>query len=313
MSIGEILDRSFRLYRNHFIQFFLAVLLVQIPGFIASQLYKSHCFMPFYQMANAPAGRDFDTGTVQTLLLGTILLAIVLGIVSLLALGAVVHLVHDTFLGRAITIAQAYRRMLQEFGSLLRLNLVKFSILGFVSLLWLVPMGVAIAMRQWWVLAAWVVVGALPALFAYLWLALASIVLLLEHRGLKDTLKRSGQLMFKLTEKGLLHNNGFRISILLLVILAVKVIVPGGIEGPYAAWKSFEMFRDPSSIGQYQRTTIDSVVEFILMVVQTATVPFGLATLVLFYFDIRIRKEGLDLLVRVQRLKENLKLVPGPA
>jgi len=314
MSIGEILDRSFRLYRNHFRTLFVAVLVVMCVEFIAVQIYMVSCFAPLYSfLQHFSTDRDqppIDTAFIVHIAVGTIVFLLVHFLLNLLYLGALIHLISDTFLEKPISISEAYRLTLRRFGALLYVNWLKMSILSAALLFWLAPMAVSLATKWWWVAGAWVIMGALPALFGYLWLALASIVLVLENRKPWDSLKRSGRLMFVLSEKGVLRNNGFRISIILLVIFAIRSIVMMTGQAPFMAWKAFEMFRDPSLLGQYHRTPMDSLFEFINMLMQAATTPFALATLVLFYFDICIRKEGLDLTVRLQVLRGKLKTVP---
>lgn len=306
LSIGEILDRSFRLYRNHFLQWFTAVLLVQCISFVIMQIYLVHAVMPLLQSLNAPRGElpDVDPAVLVNFGVGLVIVLLVYGLLSLLYTGAVISLTSDAFLGRETTLLDAYRLALRRFGALLALNISKFSMLSTSLVIWLAPIIVALLFRAWWLAGSWVIVGALPFLFAYLWLALASIALILEERRPLDSIKRSGRLMYTLTEKGFLRNNAFRISIILLIIFAVRIIVMLVIQGPYTSWKLFEVYRDPSLLGQYHRTLVDSAFEFVNMVMQAATTPFGIASLVVFYYDIRIRKEGFDLFQRLRWLRK---------
>ncbi len=314
MSIGEILDRSFRLYRNHFVQLFVAVLVVMCVEFIGLQFYLAYCFAPLYQYLTAQRELPpLDSPLIGNAALGTIGFALAHIVLNLLYLGALIHLIHNRFMSRAISLGDAYRLTWRRFGPLFRVNWLKLGILGACLALWLGPILIAVALKTWWLAAAWVITGAFPVIFSYLWLALASIVLLLEDRRPIDSLKRSGRLMFVLSEKGVLRNNAFRISIILLVIFAIRSFVMMVGQAPFMAWKTFEMYRDPSLLGQYHRTAFDSLFEFINMMMQAVTTPFGLATLVLFYFDIRIRKEGLDLSLRLQSLRERLGSGHGQA
>jgi len=312
MSIGEILDRGFRLYRNHFLKFFLAVLATQAVAFIFLQVYMAKFFTPFYHVLQNSrlaegVAPDLDPASVVHFAGGTFVFGACYALLGLVYLGALIHLTHDTFFGKATGIAQAYTRTLKRLWPLIRVNIVKLNILGVAFLIWLAPLSISIHHRNWFVTAAWIILGALPFLFAYLWLALVSIVLLVENRGIMDSLRRSARLMYAMTEKGFLRNNAFRVSVILLVILAIRQIIHMVSQAPFAAWKVFEIFRDPGMLAQYNRTALDSLFELINMVMQSATAPFGLAALVLFYIDIRIRKEGLDLSLRLQTLREGLQ------
>ncbi len=305
MSVGEILDRSFRLYRNRFSRLLIAVLAVMCVEFIVMQFYMAYCFAPLYEFITLR--RDLpplESSLISNAALGSVVYLALHFILNLLYLGALIHLISDTFLEKPITVDDAYRRTVRRFVPLFYVNWMKLAILGLCGVVWALPLVFFLAKKWWWLAGGWVITGALPALFAYLWLALASIVLVLEKRPPIDSLKRSGRLMFVLSDKGVLRNNGFRISVILLVLFAIKSIVMMVGQAPFMAWKAFEMFRDPSLLGAYHRTPLDSVFEFINMVMQAVTLPFGLATLVLFYIDIRIRKEGLDLAVRLQSLRQ---------
>ena len=123
---------------------------------------------------------------------------------------------------------------------LIRVNIVKLNILGIAFLLWLFPMSVFLAHQAWWIAIAWAIPGLLPLLSGYLWLSLVSIVLILEKRTIWDSLRRSGRLMFKMSEQGFTRTNAFRISILLLVIFAVKTVILWVSQAPFALWNRFQ-------------------------------------------------------------------------
>lgn len=313
MTIGEILDRSFRLYRNFFLKLFIAVLVPMCVEFIVLQVAMGYGFWPIYEYS--VSHRDLplhDNAMITNALVGILVYLVVHALVNLLFLGAQIHLISGFFLQKPVTVADAYRLTLRRFGALLGVNWTKFSILSTCLVLWIVPIGIALWVQAWWVVAAWVIMGALPALFAYLWFALASLVLLLDEANVKESIRRSGRLMFVMSEKGVLRNNSFRVSIILLIIFVIKFFVMLLSYSPLVIWKMMTVFKDPSLQGLYHRTPLDSVFEFVNMVMQAATTPFGLAVLVLFYYDIRIRKEGLDLSLRLNWLRGKLKIAEAP-
>jgi hypothetical protein len=313
MTIGEILDRSFRLYRNFFLKLFIAVLVPMCVEFIVLQIAMGYSIWPLYEYS--VSHRDFatiDPAMITNALVGGLVFLVVHALVNLLFLGAQIHLISAFFLQKPVTVADAYRLTLRRFGALLGVNWIKFSILSTCLVLWIVPIGIALWVNAWWVVGAWVIMGALPLLFAYLWFALASLVLLLDQTNVKESIRRSGRLMFVMSEKGVLRNNSFRVSIILLIIFVIKFFVMLLSYSPLVIWKMMTVFKDPSLQGLYHRTPLDSVFEFVNMVMQAATTPFGLAVLVLFYYDIRIRKEGLDLSLRLNWLRGKLKMAEAP-
>src|SRR5689334_2702259 len=112
MSIGEILDRSFRLYRNHFRTLFVAVLVVMCIDFIALQIYMVNWFVPFLQfLQHLTTDRiqlPIDNSFIVHVAVGTLVFLLVHALLNLLYLGALIHLISDTFLEKPISITDAY-------------------------------------------------------------------------------------------------------------------------------------------------------------------------------------------------------------
>lgn len=120
MSIGEIIDGSFTIYRRHFGTLItIAVICVGLPALINIYL----------NLAGGPILRP-----------GLWFLSSILGVLGgLLSGGATVYAISQVYLGQPPTAEQALRRAFSRFGKLLLSGLFKYLIIWFGMILLLVP------------------------------------------------------------------------------------------------------------------------------------------------------------------------------
>lgn len=161
LTLGEILDRTFTIYRNYFLLFFaitglprLLVLAVQIP-----------------QLWLQPPAITLRSQMTLSGALINIVLAIVSVIAYLYSQGGTVFAISDIYLGRHITIGEALGRMKGNAGTLFGVVFLNgLAILG-ASLLLIIP-GIYVACR---------LITCVPAA-------------LIEDRSARDSLSRSWDL-----------------------------------------------------------------------------------------------------------------------
>jgi len=161
LSLGEILDRTFTLYRRNFLLFFGITALPQllVLGFNLCQVL----------FTRRPATPKVMSGT-------TIGLGILLGLVGfivycvayLFAQGGTVYAISDLYLGRSTSIGASLRRMRGQAGSLLGV-LILNGLVVMVTLILLIIPGVYMACR---------LITCIPAA-------------LLENLGPRESLERS--------------------------------------------------------------------------------------------------------------------------
>jgi hypothetical protein len=161
LSLGEILDRTFTIYRNYFLLFFgitalprLLVLAIQLP-----QLWLSGYSPNRFQITTLTGG------------LITLVLAVVSVIAYLYSQGGTVFAISEIYLGRSITIGQALGRMKGNVGTLFGVALLNgLAVLG-AGILLIIP-GIYVACR----------------------LMVCVTSALIEDRGPRDSLSRSWDL-----------------------------------------------------------------------------------------------------------------------
>lgn len=121
LSLGEILDRAFTLYRRNFLLFLginaIPHLLTLFFGLIQTSMIKFPISTPGTQTSPPSLFSLFDTMPFG---LAGMVLGSILGIcVYLFALGGTVHAVSDLYLGVPTSIGQAFGKVRAQFWSLL--------------------------------------------------------------------------------------------------------------------------------------------------------------------------------------------------
>src|SRR3989449_10924034 len=136
LSLGELLDRTFTLYRNHFWLFVEIMPLPQLVIAILSLLLQR--FMSPFLAVPASCGSPPAPAEMARILGGFFFGALVGGvvyyIVYAMALGATTFAVSDVYLGRPATVLSAYRNVRGRFWSLLGLIFLILLVLFFAYL-----------------------------------------------------------------------------------------------------------------------------------------------------------------------------------
>ena len=298
LSLGELLDRCFTLYRRHF---FLFVGIVALPYLLmlAMQLIQTFVFFPANFPTEAPpvAGQaPFSmpsTGAIVSVIVFYIVLIIAAVIAYLLAQGGTVFAVSELYLGRPTTIRGSFRKMRGKMLSLFALVILNVLLVGACTAVAVVPAVILIP------LATQVGGTAATALFAvliFLLFVLAVAVaiymtcrlmvavpaVLLEDAGPVTALQRS----FFLTKK----NAGRAFLVLLISITINFAVISVLMVPPYvgmivsAVYKNFGALRYWLALMQ-TGSYVGQALAGPILIIATAV----------FYFDLRVRKEALDL------------------
>jgi len=160
LSLGEILDRTFTLYRRNFLLFFGITALPQllVLGFNLCQV-----------LLKGPGAPKVMSGTIIALgIIGALLGFIVYFVAYLFAHGGTVYAVSDLYLGRSTSIGASLRRMRGQAGSLLGVMILN-GLAVMIAFICLIIPGVYVACR---------LITCIPAA-------------LLENLGPRESLERS--------------------------------------------------------------------------------------------------------------------------
>jgi membrane-anchored glycerophosphoryl diester phosphodiesterase (GDPDase) len=259
LSLGEILDRTFSLYRRHFILFLgitglphlliLAlnlgqVLLIKVPAVTKPPLAA--------QLQTRGGGGLMGLGIV-----GLLVGVVVYLVAYLFSQGGTIYAVSELYLGRTTTIGSSLRRVWGQLANLFGVSLLNgLAVMG-AAILLIIP-GIYVACR---------LITCVPAA-------------LLEDLGPRESLERS----FRLTKNN--AGRAFVIYFLYFVLLYAAAFLFMTPFGVVVAMYS----KDPGmlllSMGLLQ------VANFLAGILVG---PFLLIATSIFYYDLRVRKEAFDL------------------
>jgi hypothetical protein len=305
LTLGELLDRTFRLYRNHFWLF---------AGIMAIPSAVSVPFAVYFFSArtSALAGATPTPTLAAGMALFFLIFFFLFWAVYSIAVGATTYAVSETYLGQAVTVRGAYGKVRGNFGR----------ILGTFVIAWLRAMGMLILVLIGVLIVAGIsgaIVGVigrgrpgpvggiilgLTIGLSYLaglglWLlwalryAVSIPALLLERLGILAALRRSAHL-----------TKGRRWQTLVAVFLCTIIAYVGVLvfQGPFfvAIILSARTGQLPEWLvyGSAMSGAIGGAI----------TGPILLIALVLYYYDTRIRKEAFDLQFMMSSLNQ-----PAPA
>ncbi|HEY4866176.1 MAG TPA: glycerophosphoryl diester phosphodiesterase membrane domain-containing protein [Candidatus Dormibacteraeota bacterium] len=193
LSFGELLDETFRVYRRHFWLFVSIALLLALPSLVLQILSGQADQVGFSASllsgATGGSGQDARPPDLNFVALGLqylLSIALIPFVEGAIALAAI-----DTALGRPVTLASCFRRVLRRYWGLLGVALLGVVLL---PLFFCLPVFV-------WILVRWSM--AVPALLA-------------ERRGPVQAIQRSWELT---------RGNWWRLFGILIVVVLIQLVM----------------------------------------------------------------------------------------
>ena len=259
LSLGEILDRTFSIYRKHFLLFAgitaipqLLVLALRLAQTLFMTFPAVRRNVPAEQLQAGPSG-----GLIAFGVIGVIVGVVVYFVAYLFAQGGTVFAVSELYLGRATTIGASLGRMRGQLGSLFGvLTLNGLAVIGGLILL-IIP-GIYVACR----------------------LLICVPAALLEDLGPRSSLERSWGLTKDYAGRAFVIN---LLYVALSYAAALLFTLPLGVAIALSA-RNLEALR--------LWTALSHVGEFIGEVLVSPILTIATAV---FYYDLRVRKEAFDL------------------
>jgi MFS family permease len=207
---------------------------------------------------------------------------IVATVVSMILYGALTAAVGERYLGRSITIRQAFERGLRASVPLFFSLVV--ALIGFVVLFLVLAIALAVFSSSALVALA-VIIGFIAIIFvmpwAFLSIAVLGPIIVVEHLGPLAAIRRS----FHLMDKARLRTLG------LYILVAIIASILGLI---FSVLFLVSFVTDP---------TVRAVLQTIASVASsTISAPLIYGALVILYYDLRVRKEAFDLQLAAEAL-----------
>lgn len=279
LSLGEILDRTFSLYRRNFVLFLginaLPQLLILALN-IGQTLFVTNPAVvgrPPASQLQSPAA----TGLMAFGFIGVIVGVMVYLVAYLFAQGGTVFAVSDLYLGRQTTIGQSFGRMRGELGSLFGILLLNGLLVFGAPLACLVTAIVTTAPA---LIFLCFVLAVFPGLYFACRLMVCVPAGLLENLGPRTSLERS----LNLTKDN--AGRAFVIYLLYFILLYAAMFL---LMFPFAFVVGLAA-KDPSMMRVWLSLT--QVGNFLAAIVVS---PFLTIATAVFYYDLRVRKEAFDL------------------
>ncbi|HYW05750.1 MAG TPA: hypothetical protein VE913_02275 [Longimicrobium sp.] len=290
MSFGEILDSAFSLYRRHFVPLFITALIPMAFVVLATGSFGAAALRP------TPSG-EFSSqyfAAMATILAVTF-------IVMTAMMGALTRQVAQAWTGAPVSVGDGYRAGFRSFFTILGSSLV-LGVVSFVAFFVLAIVagivGAIIGMNVGSPVVTGVIVAVLAIIaFIGIFLLFASYfafvpAIVLEGAGPLRALGRSMQLARGARWRVL----GVMVTVWLIVILPTfgATLLTGGMSA----------FTDPTAL---PNPTAYLIQQGVGGIVSALTYPFMMASLVLLYYDRRVRSEAFD----VQMATDALVPIPG--
>jgi hypothetical protein len=309
MSIGDMLDAAFRLYRQHFLTFIGIVALLQAPMAMLQFLAQ----LPYMQALQrftarppvlAPGASPLDIFPFAQLLpyyalifgLGIFQYLLVYNLMT----GALANAISRSYLGQPISILSSYNIGFKRITSLIVASLLPFAVsLAFVAIIAGCAFGafytlgvrtnerpnIGLAIAAVIGLVGVIILGGFAGLFFYVRLLLTTQAIVLEGQGPLAGLARS----WRLVGQAFWRSLG-----IFLLVYAFIYIVSLVVQIPLVAMGAlFGMLFNNSVLYQ----SIASLVTYGVLIL---VLPLQFIIFTLLYYDLRIRKEGYDIELKIE-------------
>jgi hypothetical protein len=319
MSLSELLDRTFSIYRNHF---WLFCGMMAIPQILITLLNLIHViFFPVRSLLLAqPNPQDpFAVFSAMRSTLGAGLLILVVAIICFaFASGAVTVAVSEICLGRRPSIKESYAFISQRLMGLLGLILlllligIAFIFIGVfagailaglagagIGMVGSLSAGLKILLSVLIVLVIFVCIlgGALLGMWFFVRFAVSIPVFVLERAGVVDSLPRSGSLT---------AGHRWRILGAIVVMYLITYVVQVVFAAPFVAVIMINAAKGLIPVWAQIGSALAGAIG------GTLAGPLMMITLTLIYYDVRIRKEAFDLEAMIGALGPSAAGSPAP-
>ena len=140
MSIGQILDRTFSIYRRNFVRFITIVAVISVP---VSFVHWGGAYLLNHMAAGGGQGAP-ALGIAK--LAGTLFGVLIVLLGTSLCNAALLHGVSESYMGNSVSVGEAYRRVLPKFLTLI-LAAFLVGLVTTVGLVLLIVPGIIFALR----------------------------------------------------------------------------------------------------------------------------------------------------------------------
>jgi hypothetical protein len=301
-DVGGIIDQSFRLYRRHFLTFLAIIAVIYAPIQLGIQVATLLFVDSSRDLSSSSSLSNDFSSSRESINQMFALLAVFGGVVLILALlgavlqyisqGALTASVADSYLDRPVSFTNAYREVRPRIWSLI----------GYMGLIVLIVMGaVAVLFVPFFLLALsggsngaatafscllFLLIFPAAILAVYITIKLQAVVpaIVIEGLGPVQAMRRSW---------GLVNNYWWRtFGITMLMSLLVSIASAG---------PAYIIIGLTEFVLKFDPLVSQAISSLVTVIIAMFFVPLQLITTTLYYFDLRVRREGFDLDAAIQQ------------
>ena len=308
LSLGELLDRTFSLYRSHF-WLFVAIMAIPAAFAIPERILLLNFEGSFFNVAPGRLPTLPGPAMMAGVFVGYFALLIVFLVVYSVATGAATSAVADVYLGRPSTARGSYAKVRTKFWRLIGVVFnIALRLLGIVLPVLVVAVGLvaaitasgggnvnspAVMISMFLIFSFFYVAAFAFCVWFALRYAISIPVLMIEDLGVLDSIRRSVFL-----------TRGRRGHIFLALLVAAIIVYVGMLlfTFPFAIAIMLAAVRGHWPVWLSSASAVASAIGI------AVAGPISMIVTVLLYYDTRIRKEAFDLQFMMSSLEP-----PAPA
>jgi len=303
-TVGEVLDQAFRLYRRNFLTFIAIIAVVVVPLQLAQQIISALLIGNLTsESLSLSNGLTTDTSTsnvngffayVGVLYAAIFALGLLSALFQSLSQGALTAEIANSYLDKPVSFGDGYRQMFSRLGALLGVIFLQIAIgIGiFLPIILLAVLSFAVGLGQSlnssggggafvavFCFSCFLTIPAL-ALLAYVFMRLYVVtpVIMVEHLGPVQALRRSWELV---------RNYWWRTFGLFILLAVLGFVVQLG--------PAYLIDFIAGLIFRFDLVTQQIVSGVVTVFTTLVFIPIQLTAVTLYYFDLRVRKEGYDI------------------
>jgi Membrane domain of glycerophosphoryl diester phosphodiesterase len=263
MGVGDLLDEVFGLYRRNFRLFVGIVAVLTIPQTIVSLIFALHSTAAVF-VKHGPNNYSFHGDAFFQSLAFAVPSLVISILFAQLITAALARAISEKYLGHDVSVKQAYASIGMATLITLVLALLRLGITLIVGFFFLI----------------------IPFFYFLVRYAFITPVIVLEGTGVRKAFSRSAELV---------RGSWWRVFGILLLLVLIVAVIGFVLLFVLGAVLSRILVLNHSTGGIIWTQIISAIVGIFIQ-------PIELATVVLLYYDLRIRKEGFDLEVAAENM-----------
>jgi hypothetical protein len=311
LATSELIDRGFSLYRQNFAGLLLIALLSQAAPLLAQVVTGALHLLFSVNAVVTNSGRAIEDFVLYLVIMLTALL------ISFLFGVAMTTYIADAYLGAVPSLALSFRRLGRFFAGSIWTCALNFALYGVTLLFPALALVVGVVWDQSsppasflgfvffvMVMGALFIASLVPLLVVFMRLMVTAPVIALEGTTGWAACRRSSALVRYDPGLGFFYWGETRLSLLLLPLFVIQMLASTLTSVPLLISQFNEAVQHGTAQFANQADVIVVASQIMTYLAAALILPLYVIAVTLFYYDVRIRREGFDLEFLAGRLEE---------